>query len=102
VSIVHGALGPQNGWNNAVFKLGAAVENSVHIQSGMSQTNIELSKRNPRKYWEERGSGLVTDICKATHNLLDHRNVVGKRNVNPGVLHISGNTDQERLAHSCN
>jgi hypothetical protein len=43
VKFVHSAAGPQNGWNNAVFKLGAAVENSVHIQTAMSQTNMNGS-----------------------------------------------------------
>lgn len=41
VSLVHSAEGPQIGWNSAVFKLGASVENSVHIQTGTSQTNMK-------------------------------------------------------------
>jgi hypothetical protein len=53
VEFVHSTVGPRNGGNNAVFKPGAAVENSVHIQTGMSQTNMKSAAGEACKYWLE-------------------------------------------------
>lgn len=46
MSIVHSAIGPQFGWEKAVFKAGAAVENFVHnVGAHKSRVSKELKNR---------------------------------------------------------
>jgi hypothetical protein len=68
VSVVHGGERAQNGGNTGVFNLGAAVENSVHIELATSQTNRGRKKSAEGGFGPKPRSGFVTAVWRATYN----------------------------------